>query len=103
MMGFALHPDAIADLDEIHEYINRFNFNSANRVLEEVINAFQSLSSFPHQGHRRPDLTSRPLRFKVVRNYLIAYAPDKNPIWIVGVIDGRMNPRVIASILRERE
>jgi plasmid stabilization system protein ParE len=102
-MGFALHPEAIVDLDDIHGYINRFNFSSANRVLEEVIRAFESLSLFPHQGHRRPDLTSRPLRFKVIRNYLIAYAPDKKPIWIVGVIDGRMNPRVIASILRERE
>jgi plasmid stabilization system protein ParE len=102
-MGFALHSDAIVDLDEIHEYINRFNFNSANRVLEEVIGAFEFLSLFPHQGCRRPDLTSRPLRFKVVRNYLIAYAPDKTPIWIVAIFDGRMNPRVMASILRERE
>jgi len=57
----------------------------------------------PHQGLRRPDITSRPPRFKVIRNYLIAYAPDKKPIWIVAVIDRRMNPRVIASILRERE
>ena len=102
-MGFALHPEAIRDLDDIHQYINRFNFNSANRMLQEVISAFESLSLLPHQGHRRPDLTSRPLRFKVVRNYLIAYAPEKNPIWIVAVVDGRINPRVIASLLRERD
>jgi plasmid stabilization system protein ParE len=102
-MGFALHADAMADLDDIHEYINRFNFNSANRVMEEIIGAFSSLSSFPNQGRRRPDLSSRPLRFKVVRNYLIAYAPHKTPIWIVAVFDGRMNPRAIAAILRERE
>jgi plasmid stabilization system protein ParE len=102
-MGFALHSEALTDLDDIHAFVNRFNFNSANRVLEDVISAFGSLSQFPHRGQPRPDLTSRPLRFKVVRNYLIAYAPDKKPIWIVAVIDGRMNPRVIASILRERE
>jgi plasmid stabilization system protein ParE len=48
-MGFALHPGAIADLDDIHGYINRFNFNSANRVLEEVIGAFELLSLFPNQ------------------------------------------------------
>jgi len=102
-MGFALHSEAIRDVDDIHQYINRFNFNSANRMLEEVLRAFESLSLFPHQGHRRPDLTSRPLRFKVVRSYLIAYAPDKKPIWIVALLDGRTNPRVIASLLRERE
>jgi plasmid stabilization system protein ParE len=80
-MGFALHPEAIEDLDAIHEYINRFNFDAANRVLSEIIADFDSLTLLPRQGHRRPDLTSRPLRFKVVRSYLIAYAPDQEPIW----------------------
>jgi hypothetical protein len=27
---------------------------------------------FPSRGHRRPELTSRPLRFILVREYLIA-------------------------------
>jgi hypothetical protein len=35
--------------------------------------------TLPHQGHRRFDLTSRPLRFQTIRNYLIAYAPDEKP------------------------
>jgi plasmid stabilization system protein ParE len=54
-------------------------------------------------GHKRPDLTSRPLRFTVVREYLIAYAPDEKPLWIVAVMHGRRNPRVMAAILRGRE
>jgi plasmid stabilization system protein ParE len=90
----------IEDLDEIHDYINRFNFRAANDVLNEIISAFDSLVIFPYHGHRLPNLTSRPLRFKVVRNYLIAYAPDQIPVWIVAVVDGRRNPRVIAAILR---
>jgi plasmid stabilization system protein ParE len=102
-MGFALHPEAIEDLDEIHEYINRFNSSAANRVLGEIIAAFDSLVLLPRQGHRRPDLTSRPLRFNVVRSYFIAYAPDQEPLWVVAVIDGRRNPRVIAAMLRGRE
>jgi plasmid stabilization system protein ParE len=65
--------------------------------------AFDLLARFPHQGHFRSDLTSKPLRFKVIRNYLIAYAYEMKPLWIVAVIDGRRNPRVIASILRDRE
>jgi len=48
-MGFALHPEAILDLDDIHQHINRFNFNSANRMLHEVIHTFESLSLLPHQ------------------------------------------------------
>ena len=53
---------------------------------------------FPDQGHKRPDLTSRPLRFAIVEEYLIAYAPNENRVWIVAVIHGRRSPRVLAAI-----
>ena len=65
--------------------------------------AFEALVAFPRQGFRRPKLTSRPLRFKLVREYVIAYAPEKKPLWVVAVFHGRRNPRVIAAILRGRE
>jgi hypothetical protein len=52
---------------------------------------------------KRTDLTSRPLRFARVRNYLIAYAPDEKPLWVVAVMHGRLSPRVMAAILRGRE
>jgi plasmid stabilization system protein ParE len=102
-MHFDLHPEAVSDLDEIFEYINTFNSTAAIRLLDNFFAAFDSLAKMPHQGFRRPELTSRPLRFKVVEDYLIAYAPDQIPVWIVAVVDGRRNPRVIASILRDRE
>jgi hypothetical protein len=51
----------------------------------------------------RPDLTGRPLRFIAVREYLIAYAPEEKPLWVVAVMHGRRNPRVMAAILRGRE
>jgi hypothetical protein len=43
------------------------------------------------------------LRFINVREYLIAYAPDQKPLWVVAIIHGRRSPRVIAAILRDRE
>jgi plasmid stabilization system protein ParE len=102
-MAFALHPEVIEDLDAIHEYIGSFNPDAADRILSEIFDAFDSLALMPHQGFLRPELTSKPLRFKVVRTYLIAYAPEQEPLWIVSVIDGRRNPRVMAAILRGRE
>ena len=63
----------------------------------------QGLVTFPGRGHRRPDLTSRRLRFILVREYLIAYAPDEKPLWVIAVMHGRRNPRVMAAILRARE
>jgi plasmid stabilization system protein ParE len=72
-------------------------------MLDRFLAAFYLLAAFPHHGHRRPDLTSQPLRFKVVDHYLVAYAPKLDPPWVVAVVDGRRNPRVIAAMLRGRE
>src|ERR1035438_2127226 len=77
--GFELHPLAARDITEIWEYIAEDN-PAARRVREDILDAIRALIPFPHQGHRRPDLTSRPLRFKRVRDYLIAYAPDEKPL-----------------------
>jgi plasmid stabilization system protein ParE len=101
--GFELHPLAARDITEIWEYIAEDNAAAARRVREDILEAIRSLVPFPHQGHRRPDLTSRPLRFKRVRDYLIAYAPDEKPLWVVAVMHGRRSPRVMAAILRGRE
>jgi hypothetical protein len=62
--------------------------------------ALLSLTTSPHQGHWRRDLTSRPLRFQLVRDYLIAYAPDETPLIVVDVLHGRRSPPVMAAILR---
>ncbi|HXJ93899.1 MAG TPA: type II toxin-antitoxin system RelE/ParE family toxin [Terriglobia bacterium] len=101
--GFDLHPLAAQDITEIWEFIAEDNPLAARRVREDILTAIRRLVPFPHQGHRRPDLTSRPLRFILVRDYLIAYAPDEKPLWVVAVMHGRRSPRVLAAILRGRE
>jgi plasmid stabilization system protein ParE len=103
MREYELHPDAYTDLDEIGEYIGGDSPDTAKRVVDEIFNAVSALAPFPHRGHRRTDLTSRPLRFIRVYDYLIAYAPDERPLWVVAVIHGSRSPRVMAAILRNRE
>jgi len=77
--------------------------DAADRVREDIYKAIGKLVPFPHPGHRRPDLTSGPLRFITVRSYLIAYAPDEDPLLVVAVMHGSRSPRVRAAILRGRE
>jgi plasmid stabilization system protein ParE len=101
--AFSLHPQAAQDITEIWEYIAADNPQAAHSVREEIYSAIRPLISFPHRGHPRPDLTSRPLRFIRVRDYLIAYAPDEKPLCVIAVIHGRRNPRVMGAILRGRE
>ena len=69
MSGYILHPLAYADLDEVWEFIAEDSLDGADRVREEIYQAIRALVPFPHQGHRRTDLTSRPLRFRRVRDY----------------------------------
>jgi plasmid stabilization system protein ParE len=99
---FVLHPEAYADLNEIWEYIAADNLDAADRIFDEIYEAIPSLVRFPNSGHSRPDLTSRPLRFRIVRDYVVAYAPDEKPLAIIAVLHGRRNPRVLAAILNRR-
>lgn len=103
MSAYALHPEALTDLEEIWQFIANDDPAAADRVITEIFDVLRALAPFPHQGHRRPDLTSRPLRFKLAREYLIAYAPDESPLWVIAVLHGRRNPKLMAAILRARE
>jgi plasmid stabilization system protein ParE len=102
MTGYDFHPEARFDLDEIWEFIRADNLNAADQTIAEILSAIRTLVSFPDQGHRWPELTSLPRRI-LVRDYLIAYAPDEKPLWVVALMHGRRSPRVMAAILRGRE
>jgi antitoxin ParD1/3/4/toxin ParE1/3/4 len=101
--GFDLHPGAAQDITEIWEYIADDSVLAAGRFRMEIFDAISSLVPFPHQGHRRPDLTKQPLRFRQVREYLIAYAPEEKPLLVIAVLHGRRNPQAISTILEQRQ
>ena len=83
MKEYEFHPEAEIDLDTAWEYIAEDNPDAADRTMNEIEAANERLVPCPHRGHRRGDLTSRPLRFVTAGSYLIAYAPDKRPLWVV--------------------
>ena len=101
--GFKLHPGAAVDITEIWEFVAKDNALAARRVREDILDAIRKLVPFPHQGHQRTDLTSRPLRFQTVHSYLIVYAPDEKPLLVLAVLHGRRSPRVIRAILLGRK
>jgi len=103
MTGYDFHPEAALDLDEIWDFIAEDNLDAADKVIADILASIDALVPFPHQGHKRPDLTSRPLPFTVVREYLIADAPEEKPLWVVAVMHGRRSPRIMAATLRGRE
>jgi plasmid stabilization system protein ParE len=103
MTEFRFHPEAEIDLNEIWDFIAEDSIDAADRVRDNIFAAIQDLAQTPNQGHRRSDLTSRPLRFWRVYDYLIVYAPEERPFLVIAILHGRRNPRVLAGILRDRE
>lgn len=100
--SFFLHPAAAQDITDIWEFIADDNPLAARRVREDILDTIRKLSAFPRQGYRRSDLTSRPLRFQRVRDDLIVYDAEEEPLVVIAVLHGRRSPRVIAAILRKR-
>jgi plasmid stabilization system protein ParE len=67
---YDFHPKASNDLEDIWEFHSERQPHRPNRVVADILDTIERLVSFPYQGHRRPDLTSRPLRFTNTRDYL---------------------------------
>jgi plasmid stabilization system protein ParE len=102
MSDYQLHPEVFTDLGEIWEYIAEDNLDAADRVITDIFDSIRTLVTLPHQGFHRPDLTTCPLRFKLVHDFLIAYVPEETPLLVIAVLHGSRSPRVMAAILRER-
>ena len=102
MSGYTLHSEAFTDI-EIRANIAEDSPDAADRVVTAIFDRIRALVDLPHQGYRRPNLTSRPMRFALVYEYVIAYAPDKSPLRVLAVFHGRRSPSVMAAILRGRE
>ena len=58
MSGYAFHPDAFGDLNEIWEFIAQDNIDAADRVLADIHSTLTMFAGAPQIGNRRPDLTT---------------------------------------------
>ena len=104
MNSFRLSPEAAQDLTEIFEYVAQDNWEAAERVRVELLEAMRGLAAMPGKGHRRETLTKLALRFWPVRSYQIIYRwragqAEAGPLEIVAVLHGKRN---IRRILRTR-
>jgi len=78
--GYRLTPEAQANVDKIGAFIANDSVNAALRVLDAFDDAFTLLAATPEIGHKREDLTSRPVKFWSVYSYLIVYDPASTPL-----------------------
>jgi plasmid stabilization system protein ParE len=100
MSRFRLSPEAARDIEDLLEYIARDSVPAARRVRQELLAACRWLAEHPSMGHRREDLTDKPVRFFPVYSFLIIYDPATTPLEIVRVLRGAQD---IAAILEREE
>ncbi len=100
MRRFVLAPDAALDLVEIWQFIKRESSRTtADRVERIIRGKCVLLSGTPGAGHSRQDLTSAPVRFFPVYEYLIVYRPETKPLHVVAILHGNRN---LKRVLRDR-
>jgi len=95
MKRFRLSPEAAQDIREIWVYIAADSIKAARRVRLQILDACQTIARNPGIGHRREDLTDKPVLFWSTGSYLIIYAA-RRPVEIVRVLHGA---RDIPSLL----
>jgi plasmid stabilization system protein ParE len=99
MNEYVLSVEAEADLNQIWEYIAQDSVDAADRWIEKLFGAFESLARIPGMGHARNDLTAHPVLFWPVGAYVIVYRAGRDRVDIVAVTQGS---RDIPSFLFRR-
>ena len=85
---FIFTEEAETQLLEILDHLADDSESAAVRVRDAVYDAVGKLAESPGIGHRRQDLTDRPLKFWSVFSYLVAYDPESRPLTIIAVLHG---------------
>ena len=98
-----LTDDAMRDLEEICDYIDRHDEPSrADYVLEQIEKAFSSLSEYPEHGNYPAELLDigiREYREIFSNPYRIIYRVMKNNVYVLLIADGR---RDMQTLLQRR-
>ena len=98
MADYVLSSEARLDLQDIWDFIARDNPDPANRIINELLAAFEHLAEWPGSGHLRRDLTRSDVRFWPVGSYLVIYIEKSNPLQIVTIVHGARDiPSIIGN------
>ena len=96
---YIVAPEAEQDLRQIWRYLRgEADTAVANRIQDELVDAFEGLADSPAKGHRRPDLTKLDVLFFSVYQYMIVYRRTK----IVEIIAVLHSKRDVKRHLKDR-
>lgn len=84
-------PLAREALDDILEYIARDSPTAAEKVLEVVLAAADSLSDFANRGRVVPELQRKSIREIFVYRYRLMYQVSAEEVRILAILHGAMD------------
>lgn len=87
MVGYFFTPQALKDLEEIHDYIAGENSPAALRLLNLIEKKCESLTKTPTMGRLREELAPG-LRSLPVKKFVIFYRQNKGRIEIIRMLHG---------------
>ena len=88
------------DLVEVLEYLlEQAGGRVALKIERDLRLAFRTLAGNPGLGHKRPDITPKPLLFSTVGSYVVCYRADADAVVFVAILHGS---RDIGSVLMDR-
>ncbi len=91
MKRFKLSPEAARDIREIWAYLAQDSIKAARHVRLQIFEACQRIAENPGIGHRREDLTNKPVLFWPAGSYLIIYRVSQKSLEIVRVLHGAVD------------
>ncbi|GAA4782762.1 type II toxin-antitoxin system RelE/ParE family toxin [Olivibacter ginsenosidimutans] len=81
--------NAIADLDDIGEYIAKESFRYAELTVSKLFSAPDILEKHPRKGNIVPEFMNEHIRQLIVGNYRIVYQLAENQVNILAVHHGK--------------
>jgi toxin ParE1/3/4 len=82
-------PRAIADVNDLAEYIARDSVAYASAVVAKILETTRTLNNFPSSGRIVPEFNDKTIREKLVYSYRIIYRIEDNIVTITTVIHGK--------------
>jgi toxin ParE1/3/4 len=82
---------AVADLENIQDYIARDSAEYADAVIERLILSVDQLESFPESGRRVLESADPKIRELLGERYRIIYRLRKGSVQILAVVHGARN------------
>jgi plasmid stabilization system protein ParE len=95
----SLKPQARLDLLQIWNGLAEESMDAAARFNIQVDADLEKLRQFPGLGHRRPELTSKPIRFWTVFSWFVLYRVSDDEVTVLRVLHGNRNLKAILKNL----